>query len=321
MKRRYDASIVRNTIITYFQVKSYRQSSTLCNVPKSTIYEWVQRIVRRCTHHKRSKKRVRCKYIRSLIATTVHSILVNDPYIRMSSLHVKVQLLTRVKCSLSSIRRCIHDIGFSRKSASKIKLPLHRLQARTVQIQQFLTEMEPVDLNDVVSIDETSIDSFLLPKYGYCQKGLRLPPVKSERRRCRVTLICAASIHGVQHCRCIYDSANTVEFLAFIRDLVETCPQQFVLLDNISFHKNCKVLDILHSAGKKAIFLPPYSPELNPIENIFSSIKVAFRVYNHESASEDQVSPEEVDFFILHVWKQFCPSDWTPTFVSCLKRP
>jgi len=53
----------------------------------------------------------------------------------------------------------------------------------------------------------------------------------------------------------------------------ELKPGQFVVMDNASFHKSQKTKDLIESVGCKLIFLPPYSPDLNPIEKFWANMK------------------------------------------------
>lgn len=69
----------------------------------------------------------------------------------------------------------------------------------------------------------------------------------------------------------------------------ELKPGQIVVMDNAAFHKNKETRDIIEAAGCKLMYLPPYSPDLNPIENIWAVIKNTYRTfkqrgYEHQNA-------------------------------------
>jgi transposase len=110
----------------------------------------------------------------------------------------------------------------------------------------------------------------------------------------------------------------------FVKQLIDTSPnQRYVLLDNISFHKSKVVVNALTAAGEEVIFTPPYCPDLNPIENMFSSLKGTFREYNlhvprEDVDNDDRLSPEETSVFI-ETWNDVSAKDWTRTFENCLK--
>ena len=70
-------------------------------------------------------------------------------------------------------------------------------------------------------------------------------------------------------------SCNTNLFEAWVEKFLikELKPGQFVVMDNASFHKSQKPKELIESVGCKVIFLPPYSPDLNPIEKFWANMK------------------------------------------------
>lgn len=54
-------------------------------------------------------------------------------------------------------------------------------------------------------------------------------------------------------------------------------PGQTVIIDNASFHKSKKIIELIESVGCKVIFLPPYSPDFNPIEHLWAAVKSKIR--------------------------------------------
>ena len=93
------------------------------------------------------------------------------------------------------------------------------------------------------------------------------------------TLIAALDVNGVR-CSTVVDGAiNADVFEAFVGQVL--VPQlksgDVVVLDNLSSHKRSRTRDLIESAGAQLLFLPPYSPDLNPIEMVFSKIKQLLR--------------------------------------------
>jgi transposase len=70
-------------------------------------------------------------------------------------------------------------------------------------------------------------------------------------------------------------SCNTSVFNSWVESFLikELIPGQFVVMDNAAFHKSIKTRELIESAGCKVIFLPPYSPDLNPIEKFWANMK------------------------------------------------
>ena len=93
------------------------------------------------------------------------------------------------------------------------------------------------------------------------------------------TLIAALGIGGVR-CSMVVDGAIDRRFFdAFVEDILvdQLRPGDVVVLDNLSSHKSERARKLIESRGAQLVFLPPYSPDLNPIEMVFSKIKQLLR--------------------------------------------
>ena len=93
------------------------------------------------------------------------------------------------------------------------------------------------------------------------------------------TLIAALGLEGVR-CSTVVDGAvNADIFEAFVEQVLvpELREGDIVVMDNLSSHKRARTRELIEQAGAELVFLPPYSPDLNPIEMVFSKIKQALR--------------------------------------------
>lgn len=74
-------------------------------------------------------------------------------------------------------------------------------------------------------------------------------------------------------------TCNTEVFNAWLSQVLipELSPGQIIIMDNASFHKSAKTKELIEAAGCKLLYLPPYSPELNPIEKTWANIKGKIR--------------------------------------------
>ena len=70
-------------------------------------------------------------------------------------------------------------------------------------------------------------------------------------------------------------SCNTELFVAWVKEMLvpELSPGQVIVMDNASFHKSSIIKEAIEDAGCRLIFLPPYSPDLNPIEKFWANLK------------------------------------------------
>ena len=92
----------------------------------------------------------------------------------------------------------------------------------------------------------------------------------------RCSLLMAVTNDQVVGWRLVPGSINSIIFADFMSSL-DTKERDVILLDNASIHKTHSVLDTMISRGLTPCFLPPYTPEFQPIEHCFSVIKNAFR--------------------------------------------
>jgi transposase len=114
---------------------------------------------------------------------------------------------------------------------------------------------------------------------GRAPRGERLVDKTPHGHWKTTTLIAALGVGGVV-CSAVVDGAvNRDVFEAFVERVLipELRPGDVVVMDNLSSHKGVRVRELIESAGAELVFLPPYSPDLNPIEMVFSKIKQLLR--------------------------------------------
>lgn len=273
--RAYTTDVIKSCIRAYFKFGSYRKAAAASGISKTTICRWVNAVGQRCRY---PKKRRRSKPAVTALTARVQQALdeVGGP---MNASMVRDWLLQKeIPCSLSSVYRSLRQTGNTFKSTRKVCIPMDE-EELTRQRAEFERVLLNVDPSDVLSVDESSFDTNMLPKMGYSPKGRPLIVKQTGFRRGRCTLVLAVSITGLEHWTVLKGNCNTRSFAAFVQDL-EGLPQKHVLMDNIAFHKSKRVADMLQAVGKVALFIPPYSPAYNPIEVLFHSLKVSLRSCN-----------------------------------------
>ena len=122
-------------------------------------------------------------------------------------------------------------------------------------------------------------------RYGRCQRGERLLAKVPHGHWKTTTLIAALDINGVRCSMNVDGAVNQDVFEAFVETiLVPTLsPGDTVVMDNLSSHKGSRVRELIEACGATLVFLPPYSPDLNPIELAFSKIKQVLRTLGARS--------------------------------------
>jgi transposase len=136
-----------------------------------------------------------------------------------------------------------------------------------------------LDPSRLVFIDETGASTNLARKGGRCRRGLRLRAAVPHGHYKTVTLVAGLSLRGVVAQKVFDRPINAASF----EEWVETClvptlqKGDVVVMDNLPAHKGPRVEELITAAGAELRYLPPYSPDMNPIEKAFSKLKAYLR--------------------------------------------
>ena len=136
-----------------------------------------------------------------------------------------------------------------------------------------------LDPSKLVFIDETGASTNLARKGGRCRRGRRLRAAVPHGHYKTVTLVAGVSLRGIVAPK-VYDRPiNATLFEEWVENcLVPTLSQgDIVVMDSLPAHKGPRVEELIKAAGAELRYLPPYSPDMNPIEKAFSKLKAHLR--------------------------------------------
>ena len=114
---------------------------------------------------------------------------------------------------------------------------------------------------------------------GRCRRGKRLVAKVPQGRWRTLTFLAALRCNRIE-APCVIDGPiNGLSFLAYVEQfLIPTLSAgDIVIMDNLGSHKREAIRRLIRAAGAKLFFLPPYSPDLNPIEQVFAKLKTLLR--------------------------------------------
>lgn len=133
--------------------------------------------------------------------------------------------------------------------------------------------------DNLVYIDESGIDSYLYYPWGYGLRGQQIYGEVSGKRYARESFIAGKNGNKIIAPMCFDGTCNTDVFNAWLTQVLLPVlkPGQVIILDNASFHKSAKTKNLIESAGCELLFLPPYSPDLNPIEKFWANFKAKIK--------------------------------------------
>src|SRR5262245_52687419 len=127
----------------------------------------------------------------------------------------------------------------------------------------------------LVFIDETWIKTNMAPIRGWGHKGERLVGFAPDGRWRTLTFLAALRINALTAPCIVEGPINGTVFRAYVEQfLIPTLqPGDIVILDNLGSHRSQAIRAAIRGAGAKLAFLPPYSPDFNPIEQVFATVK------------------------------------------------
>jgi transposase len=178
----------------------------------------------------------------------------------------------------SAARWC--DFGYSRKKKGLIPSERNRpsVQARR---DEFVAQLRDVAPERLVFLDEAGSHISMTREHAWCPRGQRFFGHVPRNRGRVLTMLGALSLRGIRAMRTYEGGTSGAVFLAFVRE--ELVPRlkagDVVVMDNLGAHHATGVRQAIEDAGARVAYLPPYSPDLNPIEMCWSKLKSLLRLF------------------------------------------
>jgi transposase len=148
--------------------------------------------------------------------------------------------------------------------------------SRRVQWKKYQGRLDPRRL---VFIDETWAKTNMTRRHGRCAKGTRLVAKVPHGRWRTLTFLAALRCDRIE-APCVFDGPiNGQKFLAYVEQILIPAlkPGDIVIIDNLTSHRRRAIRHAIRAVGAKLLFLPAYSPDLNPIEQVFAKLKTLLR--------------------------------------------
>ena len=136
-----------------------------------------------------------------------------------------------------------------------------------------------LDPDRLVFIDETWASTNMARRHGRCRRGERLRASVPHGHWKTTTFVAGLRNTGMMAPMVIDGPINRDAFTAYVTQVLvpEPSPGDIVIMDNLSSHKGQAIREAIEAAGADLLFLPPYSPDFNPIEKAFSKLKAHLR--------------------------------------------
>jgi transposase len=149
-------------------------------------------------------------------------------------------------------------------------------------------EQKTLDPKQLVFIDETAATTKMTRLYGRALQGKRLVDKVPHGHWKTTTFICGLGYDRVTAPFVLDGPMDGPHFLAYVEQILAPTLKkgQIVFLDNVSTHKVDGVEEAIEARGARAVFLPAYSPDLNPIEQLFARLKSFLRKMKARTVEE-----------------------------------
>ena len=180
------------------------------------------------------------------------------------------------------------------------------------QARRAWREHQPtLDARRLVFLDETWATTNMAPTHGWAPKGTRLIAAVPHGHWHTTTFLCGLRTDGLVAPLVLDGAINGAAFLAYIEQFLAPtlAKNDVVVLDNLGSHKVKGVREAIEARGASLLYLPPYSPDLNPIELAFSKLKRLLRDAGARTKPAlwklfkrllTQFSPDECAAYIRH---------------------
>lgn len=265
---------LKSRLIDYYKNsgKPLRNIASMFNISKSSLHRWVNNI-----NYKSQKIKTNYK-TRTLILHFLKRSFDHNPYQTLNVLVIKIFKKYNLILTKATVSNYMKIIGYSKKKITKRlyngKLKDHLLNRRNIKKQ-----FQKINKDDIICIDESGIHRELYTKYGWCHKSKFLVSHISRKDiPVNHSLIMAISNKKILKYKLYKQQAiNTDLYYLFLKELLTNITNKYILMDNVAFHKSKRIKDLVEESGNKILFIPPYSPDFNPIEEVFGELKSYLR--------------------------------------------
>jgi transposase len=280
----------------YDKLKSLRTVQKLTGISKSTIFRWKHNL---CSNILLSNK----DKITPIIIDTIEVISSTNPFYTINDIHITIKNKLNINCSYQLIRSVIKNkLNLSYKK-NKFRNYIN-LQVLKDKIFTFKNNFKTLFKNNkfIACIDEVGFNSSINPLFSWSVKGKKnyiLNKLDTKNRINKSVCACITS-NGNNKYKIQNTPFNKTSFVDFLKTL-DLPKNTIILLDNVSFHHSKEVINYIKSKMWNLLFIPPYSPNFNPIENIFSYVKSYYRKNKNINHSFSKLTSETIINTINHM--------------------
>ena len=183
--------------------------------------------------------------------------------------------ITGIGVAISTLWRTLKQLGYSHKKRAVEASERNEFDRAAWKVMV----ADQIEAERFVFVDEMGSNTSLYPLCGWSPSGERAPCSVPRNRGKNTTILASLTLEGMGPTVAIEGSNNAVVFETYVEQFLVPALRvgQVIVMDNLSVHKGERVRELVEGAGCELLYLPPYSPDLNPIEEAFAQIKALLR--------------------------------------------
>lgn len=246
------------------------------------------------------------------------NLIMKKPGIYLKELQEELLFQLMIDVDISTICRFIHSNGFTHQ-----KLCLVALQRDTFLREKYTLDISVYQPDMLIFLDETGADQRnAVRRFGYSLRGMPLQKESLFVRGERMTAIAIISVDGVVDLLVRAGTTNGEIFYEFTQKYLLPQLQPFngvnsnsvVIMDNCSIHHLPEIVGMIEEVGAIVHFLPPYSPDFNPIEMTFSKVKSTIKDLENTMPRDSGI-----ESIMLAAFASISPQDCQGWISHCLE--
>jgi transposase len=281
----YSPEIVMEAIDLYYKNISFNKISKKLKISRQIISIWIKKykynfnfIIERIKKTKYEIDKYKTiKHLHIDVILFIKNLILIDPFIKKYDIINHVKNKFNIKITLNNITIIYKKLNLSFKKPKYFPIKdLEYLEELIKKRKQFTDDINKENIHKIISIDESSFNKYISYKKGLSEIGKRIHiPLNNQVKYKNISLIMAITTSNIVHHELINKYVDSDIFYNFINTIINKLTEKnyIFILDNYSIHKTKSVINLIKNAGHKIIFTPPYSPNNNPIENVFGLIK------------------------------------------------
>ncbi len=245
------------------------------------------------------------------------SVVNEDQSLTQHGISTKIEETHGSMLKQPQVCKLLKKAGLTRKRLKK-KAAVVNTESHAIKVREYARGFLAFRSREILFLDETGFNLHTSINYGYSEVGISpvtyVPPSKGQN----LSACCIISQSGLIHYKLIDGGFNGTTFMDYLVELSNNRILKsgvVLVLDNAPIHKTIVVREFLERIGVIVSFLPPYSPDFNPIENFFSSVKSRLHAIRPRAETRDRLKEN-----VINVLEGFKNANEVNIFINLVGR-